>query len=56
MEQLAKMGDSLKSLGERQDKVVEETVDYEKARSERQGKLTIAQRTALATSAGSRPA
>jgi hypothetical protein len=44
MEQLAKMGDTLKSLGERQDKVVEETANFEKARLERKGQLTLAQR------------
>jgi hypothetical protein len=47
MEQLAKMGDQLKSLAERQDKVVTETVDYEAARAEKEGKLSIAQRTGI---------
>ena len=47
MEQLAKMGDQLKSLAERQDKVVSETVGYEAARAEKGGKLSIAQRTGI---------
>ena len=47
MEQLAKMGDQLKSLAERQNKMVARTDDYEKLRSRQQGKLTIAQRTGV---------
>lgn len=43
MEQLAKMADSLKAFGQRQDKILEETKDFEKARLEAQGKLTRAQ-------------
>jgi hypothetical protein len=47
MEQIAKMSDAIKSIGERQDKVVEETNRYEKARAENDGKLTLAQRTGV---------
>ena len=47
MEQIAKMADALKSIGERQDKMVEETNRYEKARAENDGKLTLAQRTGV---------
>jgi hypothetical protein len=47
MEQIAKMGDALKSIGERQNKVVEETGKYEKARAENDGKLTLAQRSSV---------
>jgi hypothetical protein len=44
MEQLAKMGDTLKSLSQRQDKIVEETAGFEKARGARKGQLSLAQR------------
>ena len=47
MEQIAKMADALKSIGERQDKMVEETTRYEKARAENDGKLSLAQRTGV---------
>ena len=47
MEQIAKMADALKSIGERQDKMVEETNRYEKARAENDGKLSLAQRTGV---------
>ncbi len=47
MEQIAKMADALKSVGERQNKMVEETTRYEKSRAEGGGKLTLAQRTGV---------
>ena len=47
MEQIAKMADALKSIGERQDKMVEETVGYEKTRTAGGGKLTLAQRNGV---------
>ncbi len=47
MEQIAKMGDALKSIGERQNKLVEETSKYEKARGENDGKLTLGQRSGV---------
>ncbi len=47
MEQIAKMADALKSIGERQDKMVEETVTYEKTRVDAGGKLTLAQRNSI---------
>lgn len=47
MEQLSKMGDQLKSLAERQEKVVNDTAGYEKLRAEKQGKLSIPQRNGI---------
>ncbi len=47
MEQLVKMADHLKSLAERQDKIVQSTDDYERLRNERKGQLTIAQRSGV---------
>jgi hypothetical protein len=47
MEQIAKMGDALKSIGERQNKLVDETGKYEKARAENDGKLTLGQRSSV---------
>ena len=47
MEQIAKMKDALASIGERQNKMVEETTRYEKSRAENDGKLTLAQRTGV---------
>jgi hypothetical protein len=47
MEQIAKMKDALASIGERQNKMVEETDRYEKSRAENDGKLTLAQRTGV---------
>ena len=47
MEQIAKMGDALKSIGERQAKMVEETTKYDKGRAANDGKLTLAQRTGV---------
>ena len=47
MEQLARMGDQLKSLAERQAKMVTETESYENMRRQSNGKLTIAQRTGI---------
>ena len=47
MEQIAKMADALRSIGERQDKMVEDTVAYEKTRLESGGKLTLAQRNGV---------
>jgi hypothetical protein len=52
IEQLAKMGDQLKSLSERQEKLVGDTAEYEKLRFQREGKLTIAQRTGIRNLAG----
>ena len=42
-EQLARMGDQLKSLSERQAKIVEKTKSYEQRRAQNEGKLTPAQ-------------
>ncbi len=47
MEQIAKMGDALKSIGERQDKMAEETDRYEKAKADAGGKLSLAQRSGI---------
>ena len=47
MEQLERMGDQLKSLAERQEKVVAETDSYEAMRQKNDGKLTIAQRAGV---------
>jgi hypothetical protein len=47
MEQLIKMGDQLKSLGERQQTVVTRTDEYETLRAQREGRLTLAQRTGI---------
>ncbi len=47
MEQIAKMGDALRSIGERQDKMSEETERYEKAKAEADGKLSLAQRSGI---------
>jgi hypothetical protein len=47
MEQLLKMGDELKSLAERQGKMVEDITGYETLRTKRDGSLTIAQRTGV---------
>ena len=47
MEQLARMGDQLKSLAERQAKMVSDTESYENMRRQSNGKLTIAQRTGV---------
>ena len=47
MEQIAKMADALKSIGERQNKMVEETVKYEKSRQENDGQLSIGRRTGV---------
>jgi hypothetical protein len=47
MEQLAKMGDELKSLAERQGKMVGDITDYETLRTKREGSLTVAQRTGV---------
>ena len=48
MEQLAKMGDQLKSLAERQDKMVDRHRRLrEAAAPDSNGKLTIAQRTGI---------
>jgi DNA repair exonuclease SbcCD ATPase subunit len=46
-EQLAKMGDHLKSLAERQERVVSDTGGYEKTRQQAGGKLSIAQRSGV---------
>jgi hypothetical protein len=47
MEQLSRMGDRLKALAERQEKIVTETSSYEGARQKNDGKLTIAQRAGV---------
>jgi hypothetical protein len=47
MEQISKMADSLKSIAERQDKMIKETSAYEEARAKAAGKLSIAQRTGV---------
>ena len=47
MEQLARMGDQLKSLAERQAKMVTETEGYENMRRQSDGKLTLAQRAGV---------
>ncbi len=47
MEQLSKMGDQLKSLSERQAKMSTDIASFEKLRADKQGKLTIAQRTGV---------
>ncbi|MBX6312506.1 MAG: DUF4175 domain-containing protein [Isosphaeraceae bacterium] len=46
MEQLSKMADSLKALGERQDKIVEETADYQAKQTDGK-KLTRAQQAGV---------
>jgi len=52
MEQLSKMGDRLRSMAERQEKVVTDTVAYDQLRVQREGKLTIAQRTGIRNLSG----
>jgi hypothetical protein len=47
MEQLARMGDQLKSLAQRQGKMVTDTEGYENLRRQSGGKFTIAQRTGV---------
>jgi hypothetical protein len=47
MEQLARMGDQLKSLAQRQARMVTDTESYENMRRQSNGKLTIAQRTGI---------
>ena len=47
MEQLARMGDQLKSMAERQNKMVTDIDSYENLRLQSNGKLTIAQRTGV---------
>ncbi len=47
MEQISKMADSLRSIAERQNKMVGETTVYEQARAKNGGKLSIAQRTGV---------
>ncbi len=56
VEQLARMGDRLKSIADRQGKVVSETSSYEALRQKAQGRLTIAQAPGSAGSARSRRA
>lgn len=46
-EQLLKMGEQLKSLAERQEKMVNDIAGYDKLRSDAKGKLTMAQRTGV---------
>ena len=47
MEQLTKMADHLKALKARQDKLVDETAGYDKARAEREDKLSAGQRASV---------
>ena len=47
VEQLARMGDRLKSLAERQEKIVSETASYESLRQKAQGRFTVAQRAGV---------
>ncbi|MGC1722985.1 MAG: DUF4175 domain-containing protein, partial [Isosphaeraceae bacterium] len=47
MEQLARMGDQLKSLAERQAKLVGDTESYDNMRRQSNGKLTLAQRAGI---------
>jgi hypothetical protein len=47
MEQLSRMGDRLKSLAERQEKIISETNSYEASRKKNDGKLTVAQRAGV---------
>ena len=47
VEQLARMGDQLKSLAERQEKIVSETASYEAQRRKNDDKLTMAQRAGV---------
>jgi len=47
MEQLLKMGDQLQSLAERQGKMANDITVFDKLRKDKQGKLTIAQRTGV---------
>jgi hypothetical protein len=47
LERLSKMEDILKQLRDRQDKVVEETASYDRARAEHDDKLTPAQRASV---------
>src|SRR5689334_20677497 len=52
MEQFSKMGDQLRGLADREEKVRTDSVDYEKLRTKNQNKLTIAQRTGIRQLAG----
>lgn len=52
MEQFSKMGDRLRALAEREEKIATDTVSYEQLRTQRAGKLTIAQRTGVRNLAG----
>ena len=47
MEQFSKMGDELTGLAQRQEKVAADTSAFEKLRGEKQGKLTVGQRTGI---------
>jgi len=47
VEQLARIGDDLKALAQRQDKIVTETNSYDELRQKSEGKLTIAQRAGI---------
>jgi hypothetical protein len=49
MEQLAKMTDDLKQISERQDRIVQDTEEYEKLRVASNGKFTSAQRADVRT-------
>jgi len=52
MEQFSKMGDQLRAMAEREQKVGTDAADYEKLRAGNQNKLTIAQRTGVRQLAG----
>ncbi|HEY2158658.1 MAG TPA: DUF4175 domain-containing protein, partial [Isosphaeraceae bacterium] len=47
MEQISKMADTLRSIAERQNKMIGETSGYEQARAKNAGRLSIAQRTGV---------
>jgi chromosome segregation ATPase len=47
VEQLARMGDQLKSLAERQEKIVSETASYEAQRRKNNDRLTLGQRASI---------
>ncbi len=52
MEQFSKMGDQLRAMAERQEKVGTDSADYETLKAKNQNKLTIAQRTGIRQLAG----
>ncbi|MCA1686379.1 MAG: DUF4175 domain-containing protein, partial [Planctomycetia bacterium] len=56
MEQFSKMGDQLKGLAEREEKIRTDAAGYEALRARNQNKLTIAQRTGIRQLAGTQEA